>query len=81
MSQATTQKKLEDYSYKINRLVEEMKYYLNIPSSEVYKDDELKSVDANWSKALSKLKEAKHLIETVLKGIAADSLERHQLKQ
>ena len=61
-----SQKKLEEYSTKINKLIEDTKYSLTIPVKEVYDNDTITVVDENWKRALTKIGEAQKLIQELL---------------
>jgi hypothetical protein len=74
MGNDISQKKVEEYSSKINKLIEDARYSLTIPMKEVYTDDEIKNVNESWKQALSKIKEAQRLIEELLKLIGANAI-------
>jgi len=69
-----SKKKLEEYSYKINKLIDDAKYNLSIPTAESYGDKAIKNIDESWKQALSKIEEAQRLIQELLKLIGADAI-------
>jgi hypothetical protein len=69
-----SQKKLEEYSTKINKLIEDARYSLTIPTKEVYTDKEIRNVNESWEQALSKIDEAQRLIQELLNLIGANTI-------
>jgi hypothetical protein len=74
MANDLSQKKVEEYSTKVNKLIEDAECRLTIPIKEVYSDDEIKDVDDSWKQALSKIKEAQRLIQELLKLIGSNKI-------
>lgn len=74
MVYSLSRQRLEEYSSKIRRLLDETKYCLTIPNEEPYKDETLVKINKEWRKAVPKLIEAKKLINQVLNLVAVDAL-------
>ena len=72
MDGTLSQKKLEEYSSNINKLLKDAKYDLVIPTNKVYDEKVLSKICKSWEQAQSKIKDAEKIIRKLLRGICAD---------